>query len=531
MKTGLCFLFCILSGLLVAQPAGYQFSKQITINASNVSGSANLNDFPLLFSEVDTNLRHVNAGGEVENANGYDIVFTEGDCNTLLDHQIEVYDSASGEFVAWVKLSSLSATQNSVIYMFYGNSSISADPSTDSTFSSDYLGVYHFNENVEDFSTPAYDGTNNGSTNDTSAKIGPGRTFVDPNHWVELLSIPELTSDFTISAWINTSANTRAGQRVICDDENNASGGFALSLGDPGTGRLRFYIRGLNPISLDSPSNAISNSTWYYVSATFDETNRLKRLYIDGSLVASQNITGTFTSSDNGDASIGGETASGETGNRFNGSLDEARILTVVRDSNWLITEYNNQNSPSTFYTLGAQDSASPCTPLSIEELDFSLENHDDGVLLLAEFITSKHLRSVQIQSTDDMEHWENLHEDHSGNYKLSYLDRISNYGKRYYRLLFHWMDGSYEYGEVQVIYESTKVNQELRYLKEEDVIEILVPADRIPKFRLTNSLGQPIELKMIKRSDGHFKLDCSTLPHGYYSILLDGIPYSILKH
>src|SRR5208283_861389 len=44
----------------------------------------------------------------------------------------------------------------------------------------------------------------------------------------------------------------------------------------------------------------------------------------------------------------------------FNGSVDEARYSASVRSTDWVATEYNNQNSPSTFYSLGA------ATPISL---------------------------------------------------------------------------------------------------------------------------------------------------------------------
>jgi len=40
----------------------------------------------------------------------------------------------------------------------------------------------------------------------------------------------------------------------------------------------------------------------------------------------------------------------------FNGQIDEVRILDVVLSKNWVITEYNNQNSPDTFYSFGAAE-------------------------------------------------------------------------------------------------------------------------------------------------------------------------------
>jgi hypothetical protein len=41
----------------------------------------------------------------------------------------------------------------------------------------------------------------------------------------------------------------------------------------------------------------------------------------------------------------------------LNGILDEVRIAPAVMSANWIATEYANQNSPSTFYAIGAQTS------------------------------------------------------------------------------------------------------------------------------------------------------------------------------
>lgn len=38
------------------------------------------------------------------------------------------------------------------------------------------------------------------------------------------------------------------------------------------------------------------------------------------------------------------------------GQIDEVRISATARSGNWIKTEYNNQNSPGTFYSVGAQE-------------------------------------------------------------------------------------------------------------------------------------------------------------------------------
>ncbi|MEQ8323202.1 MAG: DUF2341 domain-containing protein [Vicingaceae bacterium] len=330
---------------------GSAYRKTITIDNTEVSGSTALTDFPVLISLTDNDLRTTANGGQVQNSSGYDIVFT--DTNLVpYDHEIESYDETTGEYVAWVKISSLPATADLDIYMFYGNPDATVDPSTNCTWSNNFTGVYHLHDDFLDKSGNEYNGTNNGSADNTSSIIADGQDF-DGTDYIELTSFPNLTTDFTITGWINTADNTRAGQRVFCDDESN-SGGYALSIADGGTGEVRFFSRGMSSVILDGP-NSISNNTWYYIAGVADITNQDRFIYVDGSVVASDLTDGGTWGTDNGAASIGGETASGETGNRFEGFLDEIRISTTVRSADWLTTEYNNQSDPSSFYSVGAE--------------------------------------------------------------------------------------------------------------------------------------------------------------------------------
>ncbi len=151
--------------------------------------------------------------------------------------------------------------------------------------------------------------------------------------YVALPTFPNLTGSRTITAWFKTMDNTKPGQRIFADDETNGNGNYAISLGDPGAGMVRFYIRGLSSISLDSKS-VIQNNKWYFMAATFDVNTKEKTLKIydefgvlkDSVSVVVRGTVGVPS----GMASIGGETNSGETNNRFKGSIDKVLIYQNV---------------------------------------------------------------------------------------------------------------------------------------------------------------------------------------------------------
>ncbi len=101
--------------------------------------------------------------------------------------------------------------------------------------------------------------------------------------------------------------------------------------------------------------NLITHS-WDYGAVSFDGTNRF--LYLNGSLNAGPSA-GYYNKMNTTYTSVGNDRAS-TSANTFDGTIDEVRVSSVNRSAGWIATEYANQNSPSTFYSVGAEG-ASPC--------------------------------------------------------------------------------------------------------------------------------------------------------------------------
>ncbi len=107
---------CALWALSPASPASAQgtFTRHLTITVgAGVVGGPHAN-FPLLVDVTNAaELATTANGGQVQSANGYDIVFRGQDATTcdgpatcMLDHEIELYDGAAGRVVAWVRVPS-----------------------------------------------------------------------------------------------------------------------------------------------------------------------------------------------------------------------------------------------------------------------------------------------------------------------------------------------------------------------------------------------------------------------------------------
>jgi hypothetical protein len=91
----------------------WEYRKKLTLNAGLVE--ADQTDFPVLISFTGDSDLAAGAQSDFD-----DVLFTSADGTTKLSHEIEDYDSANGDLVAWVKIPFLSSSVDTEIYMYYG---------------------------------------------------------------------------------------------------------------------------------------------------------------------------------------------------------------------------------------------------------------------------------------------------------------------------------------------------------------------------------------------------------------------------
>jgi Concanavalin A-like lectin/glucanases superfamily len=113
----------------------------------------------------------------------------------------------------------------------------------------------------------------------------------------------------------------------------------------------------------NTTKNSLTLNAWNHVVVTYnnDSSANNPTIYING---ASVTVTTRTSPSGTPQSDIG------RTMRLFNyvgaltrglqGYLDEVRASHSVRTASWILTEYNNQNSPSTFISVGSEKS-SPC--------------------------------------------------------------------------------------------------------------------------------------------------------------------------
>lgn len=333
---------------------GYNYERNITINNSQVAGNEDLFNFPVMISLSGQSFLRTNPNGDIFNSNGYDIIFTDGSYNKL-DHQIEYYNGTSGDLIAWVRIPTLSYSSDTEIKMIYGNPQVTADQSVRTVWDSHYKGVWHLNGTpLSDNTTYDYTGTPYNSPGYTPGAINNAMTLNGSSQYMQVNSASHLniTGNITVSAWIYMGANNR--DQKIAGNQVGASGG-GYKFGVYTNNKVEFEIR--NSSSTPFLNRDVSGGTtlltnrWYYVSGVSSDVLDSIMTYVNGVPERPFRKTGTLATGSN-TLVVGKEPF--ESSYYFNGRFDELRISDRVRSTGWLRTEYNNQSSPSTFYTIDA---------------------------------------------------------------------------------------------------------------------------------------------------------------------------------
>ncbi|MDD1670920.1 MAG: DUF2341 domain-containing protein, partial [Methanomicrobiales archaeon] len=339
----------------------WQDRKKITIDHTKVS--ATQTDFPVLINlSSDSGLQ------SHARSDGYDILFTSTDGTTKLSHEIDKYTSSTGALLAWVKVPSLSSTTDTVLYMYYGYPSSPNQQNSKDVWSNSYAGVWHLKEDpsgtapqMQDSTSNANHGTSYGtmtSGDQVAGKVDGSLDFDGLNNPDgDSVQAPDydILNAITISAWINWDVVETDVGIVSKRTDNEVLGNWALRMDDTTVGLLEWMVwDGVDSAQKFRSVSTIGTGTWKHVVLTFDDPTNTAKFYINGAL---DNTEPSFTmalANTPEQIAIGW---SGQGDQYFDGRIDEVRLSSTARSAEWIATEYNNQNSPSTFSSLGSEES------------------------------------------------------------------------------------------------------------------------------------------------------------------------------
>jgi competence protein ComGC len=345
--------------------AVYQYARAITVTSTLSVASGTNTSFPMLVSSTLATWEASSTGGGAGHIQHLctapggsqepcDLVFATSTANcgtTDLSFETESYTSSTGALIDWVNVPTLAA--GSTIYACYDNTAITTDQSSpSSTWNSNYAAVWHLfaptgTLATYDSTANANNGTNNGATATTTAEIGGAAAAMNgTSNFIHAAKNITLNAPLSVSAWVYVTGNTGGYNAIISN--RAASGSLFFSLRS-----MALYEYGAGTTL--STITTVSSTKWYYITLTASSS------YI------SAYINGVFNSGTSTPSFTGGSQilniGQDESSSYFTGAMDEVRIANAVLSPSWILTEYNNQSSPATFYTVGNETALSAPPP------------------------------------------------------------------------------------------------------------------------------------------------------------------------
>lgn len=357
-----------LVALAAPADAAFAYYKTATLAAAQ-AGSVDSTDWPLAIAlddnvqAADADLKSTGNGGYVQSTSGYDIrPHANATCSSALTFELVYYQATTGKLEMHVKIPTLSASVNTVIYLCYGDATLTTDGSSTGTWVSAYKAVWHMQAG-----TSATDSTANGnnaapSTGGTpaaaAAQIQNGSDFerTESDYFDAGTSATLEMQTIAASCWINAeswSAATTTNQ-ILTKVTTIAAGGweFGIRILATPTQRAAFAYYDGSIRGWYEASTSLSTATRYHVVAIRDQAAGNVKFYLNGAadgVVAATSGTIAYSADM---MQIGKDAA---TNAYWDGLLDECRLNNTVLTASWIVSDYNSQKTSSTFITWGSQ--------------------------------------------------------------------------------------------------------------------------------------------------------------------------------
>jgi len=364
----------------VLQAGQYSVSTYVSVNPSAAAwtcyypmtydhtqcGSSDSSSFPALVAFNASAMKTVAYGGDVRSSVGADILFfSDSGLTTQLPSEVDFYDPVNGIGYFWVQIPTLSHTANGTIYMAVGNSS---PPSrTTNPWDANYAGVWHMADNaanttVKDSTTNGNNGANAANTNtkQTTGKIDGALNYNGSSDETDMgqPSSLNITGNFTLEAWINPTVALNGGTGLVTFISKVTNGGTQ-------SGYELIYYQGNLIVGIDSGayrnwsvSQNFAAGGWHHIVGAWAGSSTTAYAYVDGSLISGSGPGGFALSAAAVDFGLAYWAAS--PSRYFDGAMDEVRVSSIARSSDWIKAEYNNQSAPGNigspgFWTWGTR--------------------------------------------------------------------------------------------------------------------------------------------------------------------------------
>ena len=335
--------------------------SKMTVAFPNYTRLETLTNFPVLL------VLSPNVGGSgfsytsFVSTNGYDLRFWDAAEVQGLNYEIEEWN-ANGSSYVWVQVPQLSS--NTVFRVSWGDGADCdqlACTTNGATWGGNFEAVWHLNEDpgvstsIHDSTANQHDGTSGNllSIDQMPGLSGGSLSFDGSTKFIALNSelVMSESNGFTFSAWVRPLATATAYPGVTA---RAASPGYNDSLRlFNGTPRLNINGSG----KLYNTPTVMDGATWTYLAGTrAGGSPGIVTLFQNGTndTSSASNTTTNFNI-----AYLGRGTQTNDTSRNWKGGLDEIRVSSVARSTNWIWAEWLNTRSNGLFNSYGTVTSES----------------------------------------------------------------------------------------------------------------------------------------------------------------------------
>ena len=297
---------------------------------------------------------------------GGDLRFTDSDGLTVIPHEIDEWNT-NGVSSVWVQVPQLSGP-NDFIWAYWGNplaTNLPASSTNGAVWSSGYDLVWHLKEAGFPFadSTQQHPASSGVAPFSTTGFIGHGVQFNGSSQYLSAGAF-DVGNAFTLSAWVKTDPTVSNIQAVWASKPGGyTSAGFGLYVNNFNTSDQSLWLEtsdGAAGKDAETGQALVTSNQWHFVTAVVDRSGGTARMFVDG-LDHTVKTTAQTTFPTLATVNLGRFTNGTFY---FKGAMDEVRIESGLRSSNWIWASSMTVASNSSFANYSALARVSP--PITI---------------------------------------------------------------------------------------------------------------------------------------------------------------------
>jgi hypothetical protein len=322
---------------------------------ANVTGDVPKYPVPVVLTAANFDFTQAKTKGE-------DIRFTT-EAGAALPYSIELWDPAAKIAALWVKVD-VKGNSTQSIKMTWGDSAATDASDSHAVFDTKdgFLGVWHLSEpgsttagGYKDATASGADGDGIAMTADATGDGRVGKAALLANAKKQWIQIPvakstifDMPDKMTYSLWVNAKSHTVSYQCMFSKGEKSFRihyVGTEFVVETCAEGTQQGDLCPVNP-----NGTKVQPGSWFHLLAIHDHPRHA--IYVNGVLQEEANDDEPWVSDPTKPVMIGNNSSA--TGRAFDGFVDEARIMNVPKDDNWIKLEFESQKEGQKFVTFGA---------------------------------------------------------------------------------------------------------------------------------------------------------------------------------